>query len=342
MAQANIDTKQISAYQPYNSAECTYGRCSLINQRPYVPCEPGDAAYDRTTCGIGPLGGNNCHSQFRCTKMDPAVCPLSEALVDQRFLRDYRSNNALFNGDPVNTRCTYDVTKITTAAQIQELRRGIQGNADLNDVINREIMPTFCSLPSESCTEGGRCSRFLSTDDEGSLCRAWAGTVGALADSSKLAYCASNPNAQECKCINRASDPDYIRLGLRSLGQDQCWYLPCRNAETYLVPSVLQQPVQCPNVCQQIYDIVAENYGTVNLQNLQNTINCDFSGIRPPVTPVNPTTPVTPTVPVIPVTPTNPGSTGSSGSSWVIWVIAAIVVILIIIVIVVLISTQSS
>jgi len=340
MAQANIDTKQVNAYQPYNSAECTYGRCTLANpSRAYIPCEAGDAAFTRVTCGIGPLGGNNCHSQFRCTKMDPAVCPVREAVIDQRFLRDYTSNNQLFNGDPVNTRCTYDVTKITTASQIQELRRGIQGNAEINNVINREIMPTFCSLPSNSCPNGGTCSRFTSTDEEGSLCRAWASSVGPLADTAKLAYCANNPNAEECKCINRASDPDYIKLGLRSLGQDQCWFLPCRNAERYLVPSNLQQPVQCPNVCQQIYDIVAENYGTVNLQNLQNTINCDFSGIRPPVTPTNPTTPTIPTTPEVPVTPTNP-TTPSTGTSWIIWVIAGIVVILIIVVIVVLISTQ--
>ncbi|MNK68622.1 hypothetical protein D3C87_879870 [compost metagenome] len=341
MSNFTIDTQQRTPYQQYTGAECRYGYCTIINTpREYVACKAGDAAINRVTCGKGPAGVNNCHSQFQCTKMNPDVCPLGVGtLVSKSWKADYRSNPNLFNSG-TNVRCVYNKESIQSADQITLLRQSIV-NPDSDKIIDTEVMPYFCSLPSTSCppdpvTGESRsvCNRLISTDREGTLCKTWAATNKSLADVSMTTYCQNNVgrNTSECNCINRSLNSDYQRLGLRSLGQDQCWWTPCRDPSSYLVPSVLQQPVTCPNVCQQITEIVADNYGTVNLNNLQQVINCDLSGVRP----------VDPDVPIQPIDPenipTDPGTnipvTPASSSNWLIWLIIGIIILIIIILII--------
>lgn len=67
-------------------------------------------------------------------------------------------------------------------------------------------------------------------------------------DSAKLNYClekydASGQIPPECACVLRNEDPDYVaaisKASERGMSKedDQCWYLPCRDPITTILPS---------------------------------------------------------------------------------------------------------
>ena len=117
---------------------------------------------------------------------------------------------------------------------------------------------------------------FLSSQPVGNECREWAIYSPEYADPIKKDYCLNLPNAPECKCILRTSDPEYNKVKISY--PDGCWYLPCSPAkeDTYLQlninKSILDEG-ECGSACQQIVYL----YGTGEIKvKFTTDINCIF------------------------------------------------------------------
>lgn len=122
-----------------------------------------------------------------------------------------------------------------------------------------------------------KCSPIFSVSEIGDYCR---GQYSRLSDGDRDTvsenYCYRHPNVNECKCIMRSSNEDYKKLKIGNPFSDSCWYIPCSNRFQYFVPSAFDVITKCPqNICQIVYDI-SKVHG-VDLNNIKNDINCDFS-----------------------------------------------------------------
>lgn len=278
-----INTKQLNPKDSYVGGPCERGKCRVgTDAEPRRDCQEGDAAYNLRRCGLGPF--NNaplCNAQFECTKLDTSVCPIiggvqpSVKWDPSVSVRDYSRWK-----DPtyLNVQCTYPTSTVKNAQDLSNFKSNFSNNPNLEQVIDRDVLPTFCSVPSTSCSEGvSSCSRFHSTDEEGKICRAWDKRDHGAADVAKTTYCKNNPSSLECRCINRASDKIYQAIAAKSNSPDACWFLPCKNPDTYLVPSTISLSTTCPNICQQINDFTSTDGANISIGELKQSIDCNFT-----------------------------------------------------------------
>jgi hypothetical protein len=85
------------------------------------------------------------------------------------------------------------------------------------------------------------CSRYFAVNSDGDYCRDLFNKKSDVEkDISIFNYCTRN-NTDECKCVNRASDPEYVKLKQGNPFLDSCWYIPCANSTRYLIPSELKR-----------------------------------------------------------------------------------------------------
>jgi len=136
----------------------------------------------------------------------------------------------------------------------------------------------LCEIPiAAACTNNTRlCSPLFSASEIGDYCRQ---QFSRLSDSAKDTvmenYCIRN-DSEECKCINRSSNEDYIKLKKSNPYMDSCWYIPCANRSRYLVTSDFNVDTKCPeNICQIIVDTAQTH--DVDIDHIKNDINCDFT-----------------------------------------------------------------
>jgi hypothetical protein len=89
-------------------------------------------------------------------------------------------------------------------------------------------------------------------------------------------YCLRHTDAEECKCVNRSLNQDYLKLKLGNPYSDSCWYIPCANRFQFFTPSDFEKVTECPsNICQVVYNI--SQVHDVDIDHIKNDINCDFS-----------------------------------------------------------------
>lgn len=352
MSRLLLNTKQTrEAEGAYDSANCNYGNCTAFNpSRPLIPCRQGDATIGSKLCGVGPAGVNLCHSQYRCTPIDPNVCPVLPgnplAIPTVEWTPGVAINSSANWGNPnvLNVQCGYNPNDITTAVQVAELQRAFSAtNPQTQQILDEQLYPSFCSLPSNNCPpdpvtgeQRQVCSRFASSDQEGALCRSWQARNLQQADVSKRRFCNTNPTSKECDCINRSSNPTYQQLNPRQLSQDSCWWGPCRNSDAYLVTSDLLNPTRCPDVCQQVNQFIADNTGQVNVNDIRQNLACGTEtttsgtiiGELPAIDqPVQPTT--------------NQPVTVSFISRYGIWIVVGLIVLLVLIGVIILVVGSS-
>lgn len=206
-----------------------------------------------------------CPVVSRCSRKNPDVCPV---------LNGNRSNNNFFNSPPT-VDCYYPINIFSSAQAVVDYRNNFGTTNDYNNA----IMPYFCSQNSTSCPTGlNTCSNFLSTENNGlnaQICNTWAASFPELADGVKRSYCLSRPNRDDCKCLNRSSDPVYRSvksLGLGSLN-DRCWYVNCAVTTQLVTSDISNQICNTEQICQNIVDILNNNGVDINSQ-IQQTINC--------------------------------------------------------------------
>jgi len=209
-----------------------------------------------------------CAVASRCSRKNPDVCPV---------LNGNRSNNNFFN-QPPTVDCYYSINIFDQVQAVIDYR----DNFGTTDDYNRYIMPYFCSQKSTMCPTGlNTCSSFLSTANNGlkaQVCNTWAASFPELADGVKRAYCLSSPGQDDCKCLNRSSDPVYRSvksLGLGSIN-DRCWYVNCAVTNQLITSDIANEVCNTEQICQNIVEILNNDGVDINSQ-IQQTINCDLS-----------------------------------------------------------------
>ena len=167
----------------------------------------------------------------------------------------------------------YDRDKIDNIAQVDNaLRVYRDGGKVIQDAFCESKTLTDCPPDMKN-----GCSRYFAVNKEGDYCRDLFNKKSDVEkDVSIFNYCTRN-DTNECKCVNRVYDPDYIKLKQGNPYLDSCWYIPCANSTRYLVPSELKRQGECPeNICQIVFDISQAH--DVDIDHIKADINCDFSG----------------------------------------------------------------
>ena len=147
---------------------------------------------------------------------------------------------------------------------------------------NHKIMGEFCSQEGAICPNSSgnypTCSRFVSQDFDGQLCREWS-QEGDPSDPQSAAYISNaimkkwaqdhtdtaNPMDERytdptCGCINRQLDPAYNQLKSQAqTANDGCWYKPCSPGSVgqFLIPYTERNvdATGCSAVCEQFATI---------------------------------------------------------------------------------------
>lgn len=225
-----------------------------------------------------------------CYTFNPATCP---------NLGGNAPGNRFFNAGP-NTDCYYNANIFTNPQAVLDYAT----HFGKNDVYYTYVAPTLCARQAEACSSVSlltSCSNMFAADDIiRGICDEWRRTAPpTFVNAVSSAYCLDN-NTEDCACFNRQANQDYQLakgIGL-SFAPDACWYVPCANPTTALIPLEVAAGVpSCANiqVCSTLTQIIAG--GNVNFNpNLQSVINCDFS--NPPTNPNDPVNPPPP--PVVP------------------------------------------
>jgi len=176
---------------------------------------------------------------------------------------------------PHPMECIFDRNEVSNLNQVYESVKKF-GN-------NNPIQNAFCQTKVNTCPQEmiGGCSRYFSVNPDGDYCRKiFNDQTDAQKDIAIANYCSRNDTV-DCKCANRSNDPDYVKLKQGNPFPDSCWYIPCANAQRYLVPSEFKHNPNCPeNICQIVFDISQAH--DVNIDHLKADINCDFGGGKYP------------------------------------------------------------
>ena len=312
-------TRQTNVYQPYNPGEsvCKCWHCSESTKQ--RSCDDGDWRYGWNACCFG------CKEQPKCSRLDPSVCPdIAGGAVTESW------------DSAPQVKCTYELDKFTTAEDI----KGWTNNFGENATYTEDIMPFVCTQQSDKCpidpmtgNPMERCSNMIAVDDTGSLCRQWEVKNPIPANAAKDSYCKDH-NTPDCACINRSSNQVYrlIKGGDPSF-PDACWYAPCANSSTYLVPSSMANP-SCPsNTCQIVNNIVSNSGTDISEDKIREYTTC-IIGSSGSLGSTSGITPVTPT----PVPLTQP----SFWDEWKWWILGIIIAVILLIFIIIIIYYSSS
>uniref|UniRef100_A0A6C0BPI4 Uncharacterized protein n=1 Tax=viral metagenome TaxID=1070528 RepID=A0A6C0BPI4_9ZZZZ len=238
----------------------------------------------RHTYGIG-------SSYWDCALPDRPFCELGER--DDALFDAYFTGTSQSEGQTTKTLfCAYDVRKINTEAQMQELRNK---NINLTQENEDRLMTSYCSQVQDSgcllSADGSgrtmpKCSRFFQATPDGNRCRTWLNDVSrrrpGYANAIGTTVCRNSSPAteplEECKCIDRSLDPLYTLLVDSLAANPGCWYWPCKNANRAWIPSDIDSTV-CPDICETAVNIIADVEGDVDISNVTQTVDCDFGDL---------------------------------------------------------------
>lgn len=250
--------------------DCGVSSFDCYCNQPRIPLTPkGSTYYPIGVCptilGVQPLGN--------ITIPNPSSC-------------DYKGTC------PV--QCSYNSDDFKTTDQVN-LFIDYFGTAD--DTFNTVLLPKFCvntvtTCPTYLLSTGNiykpeTCARAVSTvSDDSAICGPWSTNLkyNGNIQGAFNSYCngldyKTNP---ECDCVSRASDPLYTLIGQPI--NDFCWWIPCKNTATYLVPPIYTndagKPNACPSsICEQVVNVFNNSNSNVNFPNAKNYIQC--GGLNP-------------------------------------------------------------
>jgi len=277
-------TTQNVTFESYDRGSCSCGSCSAFTNQASCDSTGGiiDWQYDTRSCC-----GSLCTRQPKCSKPSPGACPVVNGTNGSvSWVSAADQLNDLTQGRAIN--CTYPISAFQTADGINAWLNVFGRTQEFNTV----LMPAFCSQPSQEkrcpidpLTDEpmNECSRLISTDAEGSLCRQWQSTNPGLADAAAQNYCSTFTQSPDCLCYNRATvDPIYraVEGEISNPTLDACWYRPCQNSPPYLIPPDQRiQPGSCPStICQQVINFIDSPNSNININVANEVISCSSGG----------------------------------------------------------------
>lgn len=244
-------------HEPYVTKQgCQCNHCSAFTKQ--LDCDRDkngvkDVEYGSDWCCF------TCPPVRKCGKLDENTCKLDDK--GESFI------SAQWDVKAPIVRCILDSTKIHTADQLFAYQRKIGKTNTFNDLAKK-----FCSRPSNTCMNGlTNCSKFTSTGKDGTFCRQWLGDMTSKEQDLTLTDHCVNHSTSDCACILRSLDPEYLKMKQNTPINDNCWWKPCFDSTSYLVPHEVKRQL-CPNnVCNSFIrtDRVGQNENVSD-----NIINC--------------------------------------------------------------------
>nr|QBK90553.1 MAG: entry-fusion-complex G9/A16 [Pithovirus LCPAC104] len=273
-------TKQITPFRPLPIPKCN----SKVTR-----CEGLLWQYGKFCCGPGCIAG----ILPKCSNLNPTICPNIAGGANSTFLNDDGNINPMLESSVSpntigNVRCNYKLTEFKLVTDVQGWinKFGSGDPTDINDPLNKKILPFFCSQSSRNCvidpTTGKpmpKCTNLRNTGEAGRICRNWANISANrdIVEATKQNACLIN-NTPDCACMNRSGNRIYQIVKKGNPFNDGCWFIPCSNPETYIVPQELINPA-CPNnICQVINNIVDNSGTNINTGEIEQTISCPIGG----------------------------------------------------------------
>lgn len=197
---------------------------------------------------------------------------------------------------PVLLGCTYTIDETTSSVGIMELFSTFLYNPiityppDVQSQVMSEVLGAYCNFQTTTCpndstgTPMNECSRFVSTNTvERSLCNYYKYNLPDQAATTMQNYCSAN-NTEDCACINaiyNLNNPtayNTVAANLPSGQEPSCWYKPCMDSQTWIIPVDMIQPQNCEPVCETL-KIASGNTGSaINDQLLTQTTTCTLNG----------------------------------------------------------------
>lgn len=250
-------------YQP-GKDYCSCGYCSIFTGKRECGLSNGVQDWELVDDPDAKCCGGLCNKQPVCVRPDPLSCTIGLGPNKENPLLE-----ATWDGTAPNLKCTFDLDKIVTKDQVDKFKAKFG--------LNNDVEAHYCTQKVTTCPDGEReCSRIFSTGEGSTECRTWFDAQPSEAkDAIMHNYCIRH-NTSDCRCVNRSIADSYRAMkGAKSIN-DGCWFIPCANPSKHFVPSHLVKPT-CPDkICQQLFDFM--NVEKINISDVKNDINCDFSG----------------------------------------------------------------
>ena len=237
--------------------------------------------------------------------------PLDDTIVSAHFPETCKmgyTRESPSNTDYCNLRCTFDASKFDRLDQVQawekkygKYTRGSGKSIAPKDPTNdqfsenyEKIMQNFCSQRSTEChsdpmtgEEAPECSMLKSNSPGGDACRYWLDNYGTdqfnQNDIIGFRYCSQHPNSYDCRCVSRDKSETFQDIQ-RKVGavapSVACYYLPCADAETYIVGSDIMNTKKDPTGQQNAYGYSCGDNVCLAIYNLDETAYNEMEGNR--------------------------------------------------------------
>jgi hypothetical protein len=268
-------TKQKKPYNTYDRGNCF--KCST--RHCHNASGGSDWAYSHRKCV--------CGKRPYCSRLNPAVCwnPAEDDDKDKELSKISRSVWAGPKYSP-NVRCSYDPTNFTTADEVKAFTRLWKDNKDYPEAYNR-VMFNYCTQTTDKdCVKNPytnepmkECTMLFNKDD--TICTNWFNNLKAKESDAFIAQvCKEHEDLDECKCVTRESDPIYQAVSTTKPVSDGCWWKPCKNTGTNLVPSLLRNPTCPSNLCETSINVDRTKHD-VSIKDINNYITCGYNPPKP-------------------------------------------------------------
>ncbi len=259
-------------YQPGKDF-CACGVCSIFTNVRGCESVDGIRDYEIFDHPDSECCGGLCVRQPVCSRADPLSCNIGLGKNGENPLIKYGWDNKA-----PNIKCIFDLRKINTKEQLNNFNNkfGIDNNVEAH----------YCTQKVNSCVPGVKeCSRLFSIGEGSTECNNWFENLSSENQDAVMNNYCRTYNTSECKCVNRFNENSYKAMkGYKSFN-DGCWYSPCIDENKNFIPSHLKNPT-CPDkICQQLYEFI--NDQNINVDNIKEDINCDFSNVPHNQTHVN-------------------------------------------------------
>lgn len=272
-------TSERNSYSPEGQG-CACFQCTIGTEK--LPCNKTGDVVDHQI-GSQTCCGNFCPQLRICVPPDPTECDVG---LNDTFLDPFESVS--WQARSPNLACKYDAKRMNSLNVITKYR----------DLFGRDnnwkvMMEKLCATETNTCTVDPltgkpfeKCSNMNSVREVGDQCRIFYYSEAADVQESVIQnYCAKHPFNEDCKCAERALDPQYRQVKPHIPFNDGCWYPPCLSSP-YLRPPELVDPTCPSNICQIVFDNLNNN--NVDIRNNQNAIDCKFNLPNPPPPPPPP------------------------------------------------------
>ena len=244
-----------------------YGCCT--GQIPFTTRFGSSTEDDETVCApCWAPGSTQCDDDIQkyCAEPNPTYAgkgDYTRILTDDACINVCRYDNRLAT-DPRPTWC--DDLIMESASQIHT------DNCLFNsDKTQREKCSTLGQLTGENANIPEKHQLWFG--------KLWSNNKGSTYNTTINKICQKETSLgiklEECDCVNRRSNPiyDIASTSISNSQMDSCWWKPCKDMNSFLVTTDLQEPNCAGTICASEIN-VSDTGGNVDISDIKSNISC--------------------------------------------------------------------